>query len=59
MIPFGRRAGRLTVGMPGTIVVVTTRKEYRAMTPACGFFLHACEYSGVELVTSPLMDDAA
>jgi hypothetical protein len=45
--------------MPGTIVVVTTRKEYRAMTPACGFFPHACEYSGVELVTSPLMDDAA
>ena len=29
------------------------------MTPAYGFFLHACEYSGVELVTSPLMDDAA
>lgn len=29
------------------------------MTPACGFFRHACEYSGVELVTSPLMDDAA
>lgn len=29
------------------------------MTPACSFFHHACEYSGVELVTSPLMDDAA
>ena len=24
------------------------------MTPAYGFFLHACEYNGVELVTSPL-----
>ena len=24
------------------------------MTPAYGFFLHACEYSGVELVQSPL-----
>lgn len=49
----------MTVGLPGAIVAVTTRKEYRAMTPACGFFHHACEYSGVELVTSPLMDDAA
>lgn len=24
------------------------------LTPAYGFFLHACEYNGVELVTSPL-----
>ena len=24
------------------------------MTPAYGFFLHACVYNGVELVTSPL-----
>ena len=24
------------------------------MTPAYGFFLHACEYNGVEWVTSPL-----
>ena len=26
------------------------------MTPAYGFFLHACEYNGVELVTSPLKE---
>ena len=24
------------------------------MTPAYGFFLHACEYNGVELLSSPL-----
>lgn len=28
------------------------------MTPAYGFFLHACEYNGVELVTSPLRQAA-
>lgn len=27
------------------------------MTPAYGFFLHACEYNGVELVTSPLREE--
>ena len=27
------------------------------MTPAYGFFLHACEYNNVELVKSPLIND--
>ncbi len=31
-----------------------TNGKVLTMTPAYGFFLHACEYNGVELVTSPL-----
>ncbi len=35
-------------------LVKPTGGKVLTMTPAYGFFLHACEYNGVELVTSPL-----
>ena len=35
-------------------LVKPTNGKVLTMTPAYGFFLHACEYNGVELVTSPL-----
>ena len=34
--------------------LVGKNEKVLTMTPAYGFFLHACEYNGVELVTSPL-----
>lgn len=36
-------------------LVKTVKGKVLTMTPAYGFFLHACEYNGVELVTSPLI----
>ena len=35
-------------------LVKPTNGKVLTMTPAYGFFLHACEYNDVELVTSPL-----
>lgn len=34
--------------------LVAKDEKVLTMTPAYGFFLHACEYNGVELVKSPL-----
>ena len=37
-------------------LVKPTNGKVLTMTPAYGFFLHACEYNDVELVTSPLKE---